>query len=625
VAFIHGEVRWDGPRESVVRAVGEMLDAVSQLPWAATDHQVAQVGDTVCVVAAQRDRCEPRSTPETRRAAAMVAADVRLHERTELTTRLARAGVDVRGASDERAIELALAHLGPGSLDLVDGDGALAVWDDEATTLTCWRDPLGVRPLYYRHDPGRSFIFSSDLRAIAAHPAVDARLDLPYLRASLEAGGPGFQHPVRTLLAGVVKLPAGSTATVRRTGVTLRRHWRPEAIPERRYRDDRAYSEELSSLLRRAVASRIPDDEPLAAAHLSGGLDSTTIALLAREAMGRERSLLGVSWAPPPERFPSEQGDERELVELAARHGEVPVRYTDLRAEHIVDAVCRDVALRPTTTLHFELAASRVLASEGVRTILSGWGGDELAVYNGRGFFADKARRGHLWTVQRELGRRRAIHGGSLAGAWKFRVAMPLLPDRALRAVGWAPPPRPPQLPAELRPELREALEKCEPLTMTDLRERPGVRRMQLRLLAHGHLTYRTESWAAHGADIGVRYAFPLLDRRIAEFALSLPDDLYFRDGWKRWIFREAVAGILPDAVRWNPDKFDTAMGKQFQAVKPLTRDLYRERLSAHRDGPLIDVGPILSVLDRQDRGEPVDPSMRVGQATWLAFTSLST
>ncbi len=56
-----------------------------------------------------------------------------------------------------------------------------------------------------------------------------------------------------------------------------------------------------------------------------------------------------------------------------------PVRYTRLTPEHILAHACRDITLQPTTTLQFELAASEDAARLGIRTLLSGWGGDELA------------------------------------------------------------------------------------------------------------------------------------------------------------------------------------------------------------------------------------------------------
>ena len=69
----------------------------------------------------------------------------------------------------------------------------------------------------------------------------------------------------------------------------------------------------------------------------------------------------------------------------------------------------------------------------------------------------------------------------------------------------------------------------------------------------------RIESWAADGALNGIRYAYPLLDRRIVEFALSLPGNVFVSPSWKRLFFRQAMEPVLPHNVCWETVKSDPA------------------------------------------------------------------
>jgi len=153
-----------------------------------------------------------------------------------------------------------------------------------------------------------------------------------------------------------------------------------------------------------------------------------------------------------------------------------------------------------------------------------------------------------------------------------FRWRLPFDPPAILRPLRLAdfPPPRP--LPAYLRPDFTAALAGISPLERPEAYVRPGVRRMQISLLQHGHLSYRMESWASHGAALGLTYAFPLLDRRLVEFALSIPDYLFFKNGWKRYLYRVAMAGILPDSLRWQKVKEDPAMLSQLKKRAPGSR-----------------------------------------------------
>jgi asparagine synthase (glutamine-hydrolysing) len=629
MAFIHGEVSWVDPPAVVHDGVLRMQAAVASYPWASSRLQEVTSQASCCVLAVQNSPDEVAADSGPRREPSEslhLVADVRLHERETLAGWLRVRPAEARSMSDASIVELAYRRWASDCADQLLGDGAFALWDARTQALMCWRDPAGTRPLYYHHEPGRRLVFSSDLQSMAAHPRISPTLDLAYVRGLLDAGG-SLEHPIRTLLSGVRKLPAAYYLIVSKSGIRLQRYWDPERVTEQHDRDDGDYIEELRSLLVRAVSCRLPDTAQRVGAHLSGGLDSSSISLLAsRELRGNGRKFTAFSWAPSWEDVAPVEGDERHLVEAAVRFGSVELRYARLRASDLVDVICRDLALMPTTTLHYEFATSRDAAAQGIRTMLSGWGGDESVAFNGRGYFADLARRGRFPTIQHELRRRANIHGGSVRGAWKSRVVIPLLPDAALQRLGWLGTTVPAVWPGELHPEFVRCLHEAEPLVMPALRERPGVRQTQLRLLEQGHLQYRMESWASHGASLGLTYAFPLLDRRLLEFALSIPDHLYFRHGWKRWLYRTAMEGILPPTVSWNPNKSDDAMVQQYRVAKSEMRDEYRERLRTRKDNPLVDVRILLASAEERAssrRDDSMAPPAPVGGAAWMAFTDL--
>jgi len=66
----------------------------------------------------------------------------------------------------------------------------------------------------------------------------------------------------------------------------------------------------------------------------------------------------------------------------------------------------------------------------------------------------------------------------------------------------------------------------------------------------------RCTSHALIGAHSGITYSFPLLDRRLIEFSLSLPLDHFLADGFSRQPFRRAMKGILPEVIRTWPHKY---------------------------------------------------------------------
>jgi len=207
-------------------------------------------------------------------------------------------------------------------------------------------------------------------------------------------------------------------------------YWQPGQTPERRYTGEREYVEELLPLLHAAVACRVTGVRPVGA-HISGGLDSSSVAVLAHRILQTQgRSLTGFSWAPPLPENPADllPNDERSLVEAVRQAEGLPVRYTRLTPAHILAHARRDLTLQPTTTLQLEMAASADAAGMGARVMLSGWGGDELLAFNGRGYFSDLLRRGRWLTLQRELIRRAQLHGGAVWRQWISDGVFPLIP-----------------------------------------------------------------------------------------------------------------------------------------------------------------------------------------------------
>jgi len=87
----------------------------------------------------------------------------------------------------------------------------------------------------------------------------------------------------------------------------------------------------------------------------------------------------------------------------------------------------------------------------------------------------------------------------------------------------------------------------------TDLRQRQkdDLLRFSVPALLH----YEDRNSMAHSVEARV----PLLDHRLAEFAVNCPVELKLRDGWTKWILRQTMRGILPEAVRLRKSKLGFA------------------------------------------------------------------
>jgi asparagine synthase (glutamine-hydrolysing) len=75
-------------------------------------------------------------------------------------------------------------------------------------------------------------------------------------------------------------------------------------------------------------------------------------------------------------------------------------------------------------------------------------------------------------------------------------------------------------------------------------------------MLTESYLAGRATRWSVIGARHGVAFSYPLVDRRILDFTLSLPLERLLDGGFSRQPYRNAMAGILPESIRWRETKF---------------------------------------------------------------------
>ncbi len=77
----------------------------------------------------------------------------------------------------------------------------------------------------------------------------------------------------------------------------------------------------------------------------------------------------------------------------------------------------------------------------------------------------------------------------------------------------------------------------------------------QYRRLTHPYISRRLIGSYQVGLKYGFSYTFPLLDKDLLEFHLSLPATYKFRNGTDRILLRESLKGKVPEAIRLRNDK----------------------------------------------------------------------
>jgi len=438
------------------------------------------------------------------------------------------------------------ARYGHDLLSRIHGPFALALVDAATRTALIAVDRLGIRTLCFTLDGG-GLVFGSTADHVVAHPGVRAELSEQGLFNYL------YSHVVPspgTIYRAVEKLLPGERVVVRDGRAERDFYWQV------RYSDDtrateRELEERFRSVLRAAVARGAEGDE--AAAFLSGGTDSSTVAGLLTAVRGRPARTYSIGFA-------AEGFDETAYARIAARHFGTDAREYYATPEDVLQAI-------PVVAQHYDepfgnasavptYICARLASADGYRVMLAGDGGDELFGGNVRyakqklfeyyGLLPDALRSAVIEPLVF-----RAPGGGFLPPVRKARSyiaqAKVPLPDR-LESYNFL---HRTALAEIFEPDFLRRVDVSEPLRLLrDAYARVDSgsalnRMLHLDLkqtLADNDL--RKVSGMCEAVGVDVRY--PLLDEDVVALAAEIPPTLKVKGLKLRYLFKKALRDFLP-------------------------------------------------------------------------------
>ena len=571
-----GEFRFGGERVEVT-----CLQAMAvAIPWYGRDGR-----DLHCDAGLGLGVLQVHTTPESRHEPPILidatgqrwlGGNVRIDNREELIARLSLTQSSNHPITDAEILFAACTAWGTEAPGHLHGDFAFAWWNSASRELLLVRDQIGIAPLYY-YPTSWGLIFASDLRALAAHPEGPRALNpvaiLHHLRDAQ------YCLPDTTYLDGVRKLRPGHLLVATPAGYREIGYWSPADAPKVRLAHKEDYAQRLRELFTKAVACRLRTLDPVGT-HLSGGLDSTAIALEAQRQLRERGEDLAGAYTWLPELEPGEDPDAPEYAATRRAEAALGLRAesVDLTPEALRRELERDIAVEGFADLWYESLVRDKARARRIRTLLSGWGGDEIVSSGANGYAAELFWQGHWLSLARFIGSRLAMQVDasipvSNQPVWRRtlgfltrHVLLPSLPNTLFRSLpGCVMRPM-----RGYDPKAAEAvaLGDRQP-QLPDWQKKPGKRAEMERALMAGHLQARIETWASQGAQDGIRYVYPLLDRRLVEFCLGAPGSLFAQPEQTRGLFREAMRGLLPEDIRQASVKIESARVKRlFETVR---------------------------------------------------------
>jgi asparagine synthase (glutamine-hydrolysing) len=553
-----------------------------------------------------------------------IVADARLYNRKELLVKARDAKWKNGEMSDAELLLACYIALGERMLAYLDGDFAFVIWDGRKRRIFAARDPFGAKPLFFYNDCER-FIFASEPKQILAMPAV------PVTPNSLVIGeflAQRFQDVTQTFFRSIWRLRPGYYLNGSARGYCEKRYWEPALVERRQFSSTEMYIERFRDLLKNAVSKRI-DTTCAVGAHLSGGLDSTSIVLLASE-LYKERGSGLPPFATVSAAYVGMACDESLAIDAVAERTPFdnaifnPIGDPLIpRLETVMYQSDRPFADRGEGTF---VRTKEKLSSMGARTLLMGFGGDELLTEGH--FLRDLAVRGHYWRLLKEAFELDRVN----ASYWTLtKLLTDSIGSQApafLKSLYWRFKKQPSWQIASVLTD--SFLQEYQTFPAVD-RETPKqfsslVQLTSFQDLTHPYVPWLFELYEAKGAYCGYEVRCPFLDRPLAEFVLSIP--LLQRltgDKWKTLI-RRAMRDQLPPPVyecRKKGDLNEYVIRCVLDEKKKLKEMVFSSAQLA--SSPYIDRSKLLKLFnaDVADFNEPMDYINKLWNASclelWLA------
>jgi asparagine synthase (glutamine-hydrolysing) len=493
----------------------------------------------------------------------------------QMTRDLEARGHSFRTNSDTEVIVHLYEEYGEAFVEKLRGEFAIALYDEKKSALYLVRDRFGIKPLFYSIERG-SLIFASEMKSIFRHSKTRREFDESILFSMLCTSMP----PAATLFKNVKQVEPGCFLKATATGdIRQVKYWdlpllqRDDEDDASETRKEESVVEEFRHLLEESVRLRLHGDVEVGA-YLSGGIDSCSVVRLMSLLSDKPLKAFTVG-------FENRNYDETEQAKMVAEqsgleHHLIRLGAGDL-ASHFVESLWHSEI--PVFNSHG--AAKFLLSAEAgrhVKVVLTGEGADEVLMGYNHFRHQTLLEDVRLHPQSREARRRLnkfltsertstdLVRSKNYQDYERVTSLFGSYPYTILRALDY---------PRKLKPFFSNSFkerfaavdhiaELAQHFNSSMLRGLPPVVATQYFFfktdLANYILNYLGDrEEMAHSIEGRV----PFLDHKLVEFVCRVPLHLKLKESCNKFLLREAVSDVLPEAVTKRRKKIFLAPSRE--------------------------------------------------------------
>lgn len=447
----------------------------------------------------------------------------------------------------------------------LNGDFAIVIYNKKEEEVLLYRDHVGMMPLAYASEREELLICSDILKLSALlHP----KTEIIQLEALLD--GIKVIDDSLTPNPKVKKLPPGHFLHYRKAKIEIVPYWFPEKIRQQKTISVKGAEKTLSTLIERAVKLR-SDKNLQAAAHFSGGLDSSLITAFSKKHHPGQDTFYGFSWSPAILENQELEFDERARVSEGCAFLQIEPVFLHGKMEEWMQVPNPYFA---NTSSFEENQVLQEARKRGIQVLFSGWGGDDFASIDHRGVESDLFFLGK-WLALLQNRRKKGLR--KKLGRLLYSVIYPYF--------GVYKRSQQKYFRNNVR-YLNTAFRYHDKRALGFTYHYKSRKERHLNALADGHLAARCENWYNIAIRMGVLYRYPLLDKDVIEYVLSLPSAVLYDQNVERSLFRRICSKYLPHSIVNHERKTDPALNAASEAFYQYCFSKFKTHFSSLKANP---------------------------------------
>ncbi|MDJ0795938.1 MAG: lasso peptide isopeptide bond-forming cyclase [Calothrix sp. MO_167.B12] len=529
----------------------------------------------------------------------ILTADARIDNRDELIYALEFKDSPAEKITDSDLILAAYEKWGRDCPGKLIGDFAFAIWDKHRQVLFCARDYMGVKPFYYYYQPGKLFVFASEIKGLFCLDAVPRKVNEAKVGIYLCQFSGFAKLKPDTFYKNILRLLPAHWMEVSERGIESDSFWDLDAEAKKiqqNLKTDAEYVEEFRQRFTEAIACRLRSAYPVSST-LSGGVDSSSVSCIARNLLREKDSNAELLTIYSDCGVPS--ADETAYVNTVLAQGgfkhHIAKVGNPISAAQTVTPWLDQPVQMPTPAML--LAIVREVKQQGARVMLTGHDGDTI-VSHGQDYLNELVESGEwdslkkclTWRINnrknesdspieqeivselyhyvlpyfKQLVKSRKIKK-YFQSIYKLYYHLSLPNRRILgiikrslfqgqNKIGWQT--KNPNLQTDFVNHVKLGKLVRSEAAYQDA-YLPDEYLNHYRGITSGNLLDSTEQIDAISSGLNIETRHPFLDKRVIELCLATPASLKFCNDFGRGVMRRAMKNILPEKIRRRRSKVD--------------------------------------------------------------------